>query len=265
MGDNLISSLKAMTRSRAPKFGHYVGEFVTPGIGHILASADCDYVFFDMEHSGFSIETLKSAVRYFEAAKIPVIVRSPSKDYDVIARICDAGAEGIMAPMIKDAAEAASVVQHMKYPPEGKRGVALGIAHDNFLSGGLPVAERLEQANKRSTFFALIETREGAENADEIAATPGVDCLWVGHFDLTASLGIPGEFDHPEYLAALDRIVQAAKKHDISLGRLVGSVDEGCSDLKQGFDFCCYGTDTMLYQRTLISGISELRSVELEK
>jgi len=113
------STLKEMTRSRSPKFGHYVGEFVTPGIGHILASAQCDFVFFDMEHSGFGVETLKSAMRYFETANIPVIVRSPSKDYDVIARICDAGAEGIMAPMIKDSAEAASVVQHLKYPPVG--------------------------------------------------------------------------------------------------------------------------------------------------
>lgn len=259
MGNAANSVLKALTRSRQPKFGHYVGEFATPGIGHMLASAECDFVFFDMEHSGFSIETLKSVLRYFEAAGIPAIVRTPSKDYDMIARICDAGAEGIMAPMIKDATEAAIIVHHLKYPPLGGRGVALGIAHDNFLTGGVPVAERLEQANERTTFFALIETREGAENADEIAATPGVDCLWVGHFDLSASLGIPGEFDHPHYLAALDCIVQAAKKHNLALGRLVSSVEEGLVDLKQGFDFCCYGTDTALYQRALITGLADLR------
>ena len=108
------ATLAGMTRSRNPKFGHYVGEFLTPGVGHILAAARCDYVFFDMEHSGFSFETLKQAVRYFEAASVPVIVRSPSKDYDVIARICDAGAEGIMVPMIKDAAEAEQMVHHIK-------------------------------------------------------------------------------------------------------------------------------------------------------
>ena len=255
MNDDLV----ALTRSQSPKFGHYVGEFVTPGIGHMLASAGCEFVFFDMEHSGFGFETLKQALRYFEAAGIPAIVRTPSKHYDGITRLCDAGAEGIMAPMVGNSDEAARVVHHMKYPPVGGRGVALGIAHDNFQPGGVSVAERLENANKRTTFFALIETCEGAENADGIAATPGVDCLWVGHFDLSVSLGIPGQFDHPDYLEALNRIVAAAKKHDRSLGRLVSSPQEGLQDIERGFDFICYGTDTAIYQSALIDGISALR------
>jgi len=256
-------ALKEMTRHRRPKFGHYIGEFATPGIGLILASAQCDFVFFDMEHSGFSIETLKQAVRYFEAAGVAMIVRTPSKDYDMVARICDAGAQGLMAPMIKDAAEAATVVSYMKYPPVGKRGIALGAAHDNYLPGGIAVQDRLAQGNARTTFFALIETRDGAENVDAIAATPGVDCLWVGHFDLSASLGIAGQFEHPDYLAALAKIIEAAKVHGLSLGRLVSSPDEGLADLRKGFDFCCLATDTGLYQRALITGISELRSASI--
>lgn len=259
MVERTQTALKDMTRTRTAKFGHYVGEFVTPGIGHILASAECDFVFFDMEHSGFGFETLKQAVRYFEAADIPLIARVPAKDYDTVARTLDAGAEGIIAPMVGDAAEAAAIVGHMKYPPTGKRGVALGIAHDNYLAGGVPVASRLKSANDRTTLFALIETREGVENVDAIAATPGVDCLWVGHFDLTSSLGIPGEFDHPDYRGALDRIIAAAKANHISLGRLVGSVEEGHADVALGFDFCCYGTDSSLYQRALIDGLSALR------
>jgi 2-keto-3-deoxy-L-rhamnonate aldolase RhmA len=260
MNGSLPSSLKAQTQTRQPKFGHYVGEFLTPGIGHMLAEASCDFVFFDMEHSGFSFETLKQAVRYFESASVPLIVRVPSKDYDAISRACDVGAEGIMVPMVGDASEAAAFVSSTKYPPTGARGVALGIAHDNYSVGGETVAQRLTQANERTTCFVLIETREGAENADAIAATPGVDCIWIGHFDLSASLGIPGEFTHPEYRAAHDRIVQAAKRHGKSLGRLVATVEEGHIDLQQGFDFCCYGTDTMLYQRALMQGLEELRS-----
>ena len=265
MSNILPATLKAMCQSRRPKFGHYVGEFLTPGIGHILAAAKCEFVFLDMEHSGFSFETLKQSVRYFESAGVALIVRAPSKHYDDIARVCDAGAEGIMVPMVKDAEEAASFVSFMKYPPQGGRGVALGIAHDNFYAGELPVAQRLSQANERTTGFMLIETREGAENADAIAATPGVDCIWIGHFDLSASLGIPGEFDHPDYRAAHDQIVEAAKRHGKSLGRLVASVDEGLADLQQGYDFCCYGTDTMLYQRVLMQGLGELRSSAIGK
>lgn len=253
-----------MCQTRSPKFGHYIGEFLTPGIGHMLAQAGCEFVFFDMEHSGFSFESLKQAVRYFESAGVALIVRAPSKNYDDIARVCDAGAEGVMVPMVMNADEAATFVSYMKYPPQGDRGVALGIAHDNFYAGELPVAQRLAQANERNTTFMLIETREGADNADSIAATPGVDCIWIGHFDLSASLGIPGQFDHPEYRAAHDRIVTAAKQHGKSLGRLVGSVDEGLVDLQQGYDFCCYGTDTMLYQRVLMQGLDELRSRSVE-
>src|SRR5438445_13802199 len=115
--------LKAMARSRAPKFGHFVVEFATPGIGHILKSAGCDFVLFDLEHSGFGFETVKSALRYFEAADLPAIVRVPSKEYHHIARAADMGAEGVMLPMVSDADEARRIVDSLKYVPAGMRGV----------------------------------------------------------------------------------------------------------------------------------------------
>src|SRR5436305_13227617 len=114
--------LKAMARSPAAKFGHFVVEFATPGIGHILKSAGCDFALFDLEHSGFSFETVKSAVRYFEAADLSMIVRVPSKEYHHIARACDMGAEGIMLPMVGTVAEARHILDSMKYTPDGKRG-----------------------------------------------------------------------------------------------------------------------------------------------
>src|SRR6516164_6823688 len=83
--------LKDFAGSKSPKFGHFIVEFATPGIGHILKSAGCEYVLFDLEHSGFSFETVKSAMRYFEAADLPAIVRVPSKEYHHIARVLDVG------------------------------------------------------------------------------------------------------------------------------------------------------------------------------
>ena len=117
--------LKALTRTREPKFGHFIVEFATPGIGHILKSAGCEFVLFDMEHSGFWIETVKSAIRYFEAASLPAIVRVPSKEYHHIARACDAGAEGLMLPMVGTPDEVRRIIASMKYHPQGSRGVAL--------------------------------------------------------------------------------------------------------------------------------------------
>src|SRR3954453_8030076 len=136
------------------KLGTFIVEFATPGIGHICKAAGCDFVLFDCEHSGFHNETIKSAVRYFEAARLPTIVRVPSKEYHHIARAADMGAEGIMLPMVNDAEEARRVVDFMKYTPLGHRGVALGVAHDNY--GGGAVMEKLAGANSRTTFFAQI-------------------------------------------------------------------------------------------------------------
>ena len=164
----MTQGLKELAGSRNAKFGHFIVEFATPGIGHILKSAGCEYVLFDLEHSGFSFETVKSAMRYFEAADLPAIVRVPSKEYHHIARVLDVGAEGIMVPMVSSAAEARHIVNSMKYTPQGARGVALQVAHDRYRPGA--VTQKLAEANHRSTLFCQIETAEGVENAEAIAA-----------------------------------------------------------------------------------------------
>ena len=251
------NSLKQMTVSRDAKLGHFIVEFVTPGIGHILKAAGCDFVFLDMEHSGFSFETLKSAIRYFEAADVPVIVRVPAQENDMLARACDMGAEGPIAPMISTVAQAQAMIDSVKYFPKGKRGVGLAMAHDNYRSA--PVADALNAANDRTTIFCLIETADGAENADAIAALDGVDCLWVGHFDLSVSLGIPGEFGHPKFQAAMDKIIAAAKTHNKSLGRLVSNTDQGIAHYTQGFDFCCYSGDVWVLRDALSTAMKTLR------
>ena len=125
------AGLRAMARSRTVKVGHFLVEFVTPGIGYLMKNAGCDFVLFDTEHSGFHNETIKGALRYFDAAGLPAIVRVPSKEYHHIARALDMGAEGLMVPMVNDADEARAILGCMKYTPDGNRGVALGIAHDN--------------------------------------------------------------------------------------------------------------------------------------
>ena len=193
--------LKEMARSRELKLGHFIVEFATPGIGQILKAAGCDFTLFDTEHSGFGFETIKSVLRYMQAADLPTVVRVPSKEYHHIARAADMGAEGIMLPMVGSAAEARQILDCMKYVPIGRRGVALGIAHDRYMPG--PTMEKLAEANRKTTLFAQIETREGVHNAAAIAAVDGVDCLWVGHFDLSCSLGIPGQFDHKDFTDAI--------------------------------------------------------------
>jgi 2-keto-3-deoxy-L-rhamnonate aldolase RhmA len=249
--------LRQCVGTKEPKFGHFVVEFATPGIGHILKSAGCDFVLFDLEHSGFGFETVKSVIRYFEAADLPAIVRVPSKAYHHIARAMDMGAEGIMLPMVGSAEETRHIVQAMKYTPEGGRGVALQVAHDRYRPG--PVAEKFAAANQRSTLFCQIETAEGVENADAIAAMPGVDCLWVGHFDLSVSLGVPGEFGSKAFTDAIDRVTAAARRYGKSLGRLVPDVETGIAINQKGFDFICYSGDIWVLHDALAAALAQLR------
>lgn len=249
--------LRDLMSSKELKVGNFIVEFATPGIGHILKAAGCDFAFFDMEHSGFSFETLKSAIRYFEAAGVAVIVRVPGQENDMLARACDMGAEGLIAPMISTAAQAQAMVDSVKYFPHGKRGVGLQMAHDNYRAA--PVAEALANANRKTSVICLIETADGAENADAIAAIDGVDCLWVGHFDLSVSLGIPGEFSHPKFQAAMDKIIGAAKKHGKSMGRLVANTEQGIAFNKLGFDFICYSGDIWILRDGLAAAAKTIR------
>jgi 2-keto-3-deoxy-L-rhamnonate aldolase RhmA len=250
--------LKDMASSRELKLGHFVVEFATPGIGQILKAAGCDFALFDCEHSGFGFETIKSVLRYMHAADLPTIVRVPSKEYHHIARAADMGAEGIMLPMVGSAAEARAILDGMKYHPEGRRGVALAIAHDRYRPG--PTLDKLAAANRTTTLFAQIETREGVQNAETIAAIEGVDCLWVGHFDLSASLGIPGQFEHKDFTDAIKAVIKACRKHGKSAGRLVPTVDDGVAFHKGGFDFICYSGDVWALHGVVQQALLEIRA-----
>ncbi len=168
------------------------------------------------------------------------------------------GAEGLMVPMVGSVEQARHIINAMKYHPAGRRGVALQIAHDRYRPGS--VADKFASANNRSAFFCLIETADGVKNIDAIAALEGVDCLWVGHFDLSVSLGIPGDFGHPAFEDAMERIIAAAGKHNKSLGRLVPSVQQGQDFYAKGFDFICYSGDVWVFHDALTESIAKIRA-----
>jgi len=138
------------------------------------------------------------------------------------------------------------------------RGVALQVAHDDYRPGA--VTDKFAAANRRTTVFAQIETAEGVENADGIAALPGIDCLWVGHFDLSVSLAIPGEFDNPKFKTAIETVAAATRRHRKSLGRLVPTVETGLELYAQGFDFICYSGDVWVLHNALAEAVGKLKA-----
>ena len=253
-----IKSLKSMFASPKLKVGHSIFEFDTPGIGQIMNVAGVDFTFLDMEHSGFSISDIKRSITALRAGNIPTLVRPPSSSYNHIARVLDVGADGIIMPMVSSKEEVEHIVSCMKYPPKGKRGVALGIAHDRYRQGD--TAKVLEDANRKIALAVLIETKEGVDNIDQIASSIGVDCLWIGHFDLSCSLGVNGQFDHPDFIKAVNKIRKSAAKYNRALGQLVNDVESGLAFYKRGFDVICYSGDVWVYQRALAEAIDEIRA-----
>jgi len=251
-------NLKRLIRSKGLKVSHSIFEFDSPGIGQIIASANVDFAFLDMEHSGFGISDAKRIIASLHGAGLAVLVRPPSDAYHHIARVLDVGADGLMMPMVSSKAQAEAIVSRMKYPPQGGRGVALGIAHDGYRPG--PTDKKLAAANRRTAFAALIETAEGIENVDAIASVKDVDCLWIGHFDLSTSLGIPGAFDHPTFAQAIGKVRRAANKHGKALGRLVADAADGKARYREGFEVLCYAGDIWVYQDALTAGVDALRT-----
>lgn len=221
--------------------GAMLFEFFSPGIAQILASAGCSYVIYDMEHTGASLETIKAQVAHCRGLPIAPMVRVPRGDYHFLARALDIGCHGLMLPMVETAEQARSIVESTHYPPRGRRGAAFGFAHDDYL-GGDPKA-KMKVADARTLVIAQIETEHGLANVEDIAAMPGIDVLWVGHFDLTNFLGIPGQFDSPTYLAALDRIVAAGRKHKKALGFMAADADLVRQYKRRGFNMLAAGTD----------------------
>jgi 2-dehydro-3-deoxyglucarate aldolase/4-hydroxy-2-oxoheptanedioate aldolase len=197
------TNLKAKLANGGHAFGTMVFEFFTPGMPAIVASANADFILFDMEHAGSGFETLKSLMAGCRGLGLAPLIRVPHDDYHFIARALDIGAHGVMVPMVETVEQARHIVSCAHYPPHGRRGAAFSVAHDDYLPG--PPGQKMAAARARTIVIPQIETATGLANVEAIAAVEGVDVVWLGHFDLTNSMGIPGQFDHPDYRTAVAR------------------------------------------------------------
>ncbi len=242
------NQVKADLRAGRHVFGTMVFEFFTPAYtADHQKAAGAEFVLFDMEHSGVTIETLKGQIAACRGIGLTPMVRVPALQYHFIARCLDIGAMGIMVPMVETAAQAREFVSATRYPPAGRRGAAFGMAHDDYESGSVP--GKMAVANERTLAIALVETATGVANVEEIAAVDGIDVVWMGHFDLTNFMGIPGRFDRPDYLLAVDAIVRAANQHGKVPGMMAADELWAKDYLAKGFRIIAFGIDHLLLQR----------------
>jgi len=239
-------------------FGTMAWEFMTPSLPQICNAAGAEFVLLDMEHSGVSLETIKTQIALCRGLDIVPFVRVPTTAYQYIARVLDAGAVGVMVPMVETVEQARDIVKWSRYPPAGRRGAAFGAAHDDFVAG--PVAEKIAMAHARTFVICQIESEIGLKNVDAITAVDGVDCVWLGHFDLTNFLGIPAQFDHPKYVKGVEKILEATRRHGKVGGFMAADEKWAREYYAKGFRIIAYGLDTAIMQTGIRAGIETLRA-----
>ena len=241
------NAIKKDVLAGRPVAGAMVFEFFAPGMSSILANAGCRFVLYDMEHTGLGFESLKWLFATCRGLPIEPMVRVPRGEYTWLARALDLGARGVMIPMVESAAQARSIVEACRYPPVGRRGAAFGFAQCDYLGG--PVEEKIRQSHERTMVIAQIETEHGLENVESIAGVDGIDVLWVGHFDLSNFMGIPGQFDHPRFDAAMRRVVDVSRRHGKAAGFMATDKAWVQRAMEMGYTMVAAGTDTGLLQQ----------------
>jgi 2-keto-3-deoxy-L-rhamnonate aldolase RhmA len=254
------NTVKETLASGGVAVGTMVFEFNSTGIGRIAGEAGAEFVVFDMEHTGWSIETIRMLVATTRASSALPMVRVPATQYHLMSRPLDVGAMGLMVPMVESVEQARMIVRSAKYYPDGGRGAAFTIAHDDYTTGG-DVAEKMRGANRETMIMAQIETVAGVENCEAIAAVDGIDCLWVGHFDLTQSMGIPAQFDHPDFIENITRIAKACEAHGKAAGVMVPSIEAAEMWKGLGYRAFAYWGDLWIYGAALKAGIEGVKGL----
>lgn len=250
--------VKSLLGAGGVSLGTMVFEFHSTGVARLAAEAGAEFTIFDMEHTGWSLETIRMLVATSRMTDMVPLVRVPATEYHFMARVLDMGALGVMVPMVETAEQAQRIASSCRYPPVGRRGAAFTVAHDDYTGGD--ILQKMRGANEQVLLIAQVETALGLENVEQIAAVEGIDVLWIGHFDLSNFLGIPGQFNHPQFQRAIERVVAAARQHNKAAGFLVSNPAEARQRLDQGFRILAYGGDLWLYQHSLAQGLQAVRA-----
>ena len=235
-------------------------EFNTRGVAQILETAGADFVVIDMEHSSFTISEAANLISWFKATPITPIVRIPEVQYHHIARVMDAGALGVAAPNVRTAEEARRLVNAAKYVPVGKRGLFHGGANSDYR--GCPVdglRAYMDRANENTTVICMIESPEGIENLEAIAATPGIDALWVGWADLAQYMGLLGQMRDRRLIDAIQQTVDTAKRHHLAAMIQPNNLAQLAEWIGFGFNAISFGGDCFVYRDAMTQAFAAVR------
>ena len=237
-----VNRFKARLKAGENQFGLWLG-LPDATAAEIVAGANFDWLLIDGEHAPFDLQTILNVLRALEPYSVSPIVRPVVGDTNLIKQLLDIGAQTLLVPMVDTAEQAEQLVKAVRYPPEGIRGLGSSLAR---AARWNQIPGYLKKANSEICLIVQVETVKALENLDAIAAVEGVDAVFIGPSDLSASMGYIGDAGHPKVVAAIEdgiaRITAAGK----AAGLL--SMDPALSEhyIKQGATFVGVGVDTLL-------------------
>lgn len=238
-----------------------IGSWITlsnPAIAEIMAAAGFDWLVLDMEHSVLELSEVQVLIQVLDGRRCPAIVRLTSNHPDQIKRVMDAGATGVMVPMVKSAADAEAAVQAVYYPPRGQRGVGLARAQGY----GAEFQQYRQWLNENAVVVAMIEHIDAVNAIDSILSVDGIDAYIIGPYDLSGSMGLIGELSHPKVQSAIERVLKAGRRLNKSGGIHVVEPDQNelHRRISDGFNFLGYGLDIRILDTLCRNHMQNIRA-----
>jgi 4-hydroxy-2-oxoheptanedioate aldolase len=239
-----------------------VGTFVgmaSATAAEVCAAAGADWVLIDLEHGSGSEDAIRDGVLAAGSYGVPAIVRVESGARIRVGRVLDQGAAGVMVPRLDKPDEVAAVLAHLRYPPHGDRGVA---TYNRSCRWGMD-SSPLTDPTQNTVGVIQIETLAALDAVDEIAAQDGADVLFIGPLDLSFALGVPLQFDSPEFLAAARRVLDAAAAHGKTAGILAANAALAARYVERGFRFVAIGSDSTMLAAALSEAFAAARTTHI--
>ncbi|OGP93751.1 MAG: hypothetical protein A2156_15615 [Deltaproteobacteria bacterium RBG_16_48_10] len=251
------SGLRKKVLSGQCVYGTMIRMARDPGAPALYAGAGYDFVFIDMEHGSYNMETAADMIRGAKSAGIGTIIRVPRLETFFISRVLDAGAEGVMVPMTSTKEDAETIARFSKYAPIGQRGFGSSSGMTDFTPQKATVF--MEEANEHTLIVAQIETKEAIENIDAILSVEGIDVGLIGPNDLSNSLGVPDQLNSETVTKAIDKVVETAKKKGKASGIHIGSVEAIKKWRAKGMTVLACSTDISFQYTAAKSTLEEMK------
>jgi 2-dehydro-3-deoxyglucarate aldolase/4-hydroxy-2-oxoheptanedioate aldolase len=210
------NTVKQALKEGKTQFGCNTSMLRSPEVPRILAASGLHWSYLDSEHGGFDLETLQDLIRAANEAGLCPIVRVADLQYPLVARALDCGAQGVLFPRVESPELLEKAISWTRFPPEGVRGYGLQPTHVGYEAASMP--EIIAHSNANTMVVLQIETKTALERIDELLAVPRIDAVMIGPADLSISLGVAGQFEHPTLVAAIEKIRDACNRHGIAPG-----------------------------------------------